>query len=288
MSFWAYMLHCRGGVFYTGHTDDLERRVAEHESGHFPGFTSELRPVHLVWSEEFPTRDEAKAAEKRIKGWSRKKKLALIRGDWAEISRLAKSKSGLFRLAGQASRSGQTSTSSRRTGEPVTPSPPLNPPVLSLSKHRSSFAANVAPEEKNGPSTSSGQTDLVVRWEALERIQSEARAAHPLECCGLLLGRGGKIEHARPAANVAAEPSRHFEIDPQALVDAHRAARAGGPPVVGYYHSHPGGPAAPSATDHAQAAHDGSVWAIAGASAVTFWRDEEAGFVPLSYAVEDG
>lgn len=119
-------------------------------------------------------------------------------------------------------------------------------------------------------------------------MQTEAARARPEECCGLLLGRNGTIEEARPAANVAADPRRRFEIDPQALVDAHRVARSGGPQVLGYYHSHPAGPAAPSATDRAQASHDGHVWAIAGEGGVTFWRDEEAGFVPLSYAVEDG
>jgi predicted GIY-YIG superfamily endonuclease len=94
MSFWAYMLHCRGGKFYTGHTDNLEYRLAQHQSGWIPGFTSSLLPVELVWSQEFPTRVEALEAERRIKGWSRAKKMALIRGDWVEISRLAKSKNG--------------------------------------------------------------------------------------------------------------------------------------------------------------------------------------------------
>jgi predicted GIY-YIG superfamily endonuclease len=95
MSFWAYMLHCRGGKFYTGHTDNLEVRLAQHQSGQIRGFTSKLLPVELVWSQEFPTRIEALEAERRIKGWSRAKKMALIRGDWAEISRLAKGRTVL-------------------------------------------------------------------------------------------------------------------------------------------------------------------------------------------------
>ena len=95
MSFWAYMLHCNAGRFYVGHTDDLERRLGQHETGAIPGFTRNYLPAKLVWSAEFPTREEAKAAEKQIKGWSRAKKLALIRSDWEEISRLAKSKTGL-------------------------------------------------------------------------------------------------------------------------------------------------------------------------------------------------
>ena len=95
MSFWIYMLHCNGGRLYVGQTDDLERRIAQHETGAIPGFTRNYLPVKLVWCQEFATRNEAKAAEKRIKGWSRAKKLALIRGDWDMISRLAKSKTGL-------------------------------------------------------------------------------------------------------------------------------------------------------------------------------------------------
>ena len=86
------MLHCRGGYFYTGHTDDLERRIAQHTTGSVPGFTADHLPAELVWSQDFTTRDEAKAAEKQIKGWSRAKKLALIRGDWGRISVLAKKK----------------------------------------------------------------------------------------------------------------------------------------------------------------------------------------------------
>lgn len=92
MSFWAYMLHCRGGYFYVGHTDDLDVRIAQHQYGEMSGFAAEHRPVELVWSQEFVTREEAKGAEKQIKGWGRAKKMALIRGDWSDISRLAKGK----------------------------------------------------------------------------------------------------------------------------------------------------------------------------------------------------
>ena len=94
MPFWAYMLHCRGGAYYTGHTDDLETRVAQHVRGSVTGFTSDKLPVELVWSQEFETREEALAAERQIKGWSRAKKMALIRGDWGAISALGRKKDG--------------------------------------------------------------------------------------------------------------------------------------------------------------------------------------------------
>jgi len=123
---------------------------------------------------------------------------------------------------------------------------------------------------------------------ALERILAEAERALPMEACGILLGRGSRIEQAVPARNVHPRPATHFEIDPQALVDAHRAARAGGPEVVGYYHSHPAGPARPSKTDRAMASGDGRIWAIVVADDVTFWHDGEDGFAELSYIVADG
>ena len=122
---------------------------------------------------------------------------------------------------------------------------------------------------------------------ALDQILAEAASAAPEECCGILLGHDGVIGEALPAMNVAIDRRRHFEIDPQALVDAHRAARGDGPDVIGYYHSHPAGPAEPSAVDRAMASADGKVWAIVGEGGVTFWCDDRDGFAPLPYVVED-
>lgn len=121
-----------------------------------------------------------------------------------------------------------------------------------------------------------------------------AHHAAPHEACGLLLGTSSHIEIAVPTANIAPDVKRHFEIDPAALIAAHRAARDGsGPQVVGYFHSHPNGLARPSASDAASAARDGRVWVIVaatndGADAITCWRDGADGFEPLSYCVEQG
>ncbi len=90
MSFWIYLLRCADGSYYVGHTDNLEQRIGQHASGELGGYTSTRRPVELVYSEDFQTRDAAFAAEQQIKGWSGKKKEALIRGDWEEIRRLAR------------------------------------------------------------------------------------------------------------------------------------------------------------------------------------------------------
>ena len=90
MAFWVYMLQCADQSYYCGHTDDLEKRISEHEGGELRGYTSTRRPVRVVFTQECPSREEAPAAELQIKGWNRKKKQALISGDWAEISKLAR------------------------------------------------------------------------------------------------------------------------------------------------------------------------------------------------------
>lgn len=118
-------------------------------------------------------------------------------------------------------------------------------------------------------------------------ILAETRAAYPRECCGLLFGSDATVTTPRPATNIHPTPESHFEIDPQALIDAHRAMREGGPRLVGYYHSHPDGPPEPSATDRALAARDGMIWAIAGKGRVTWWRDGADGMTPLPIRVAD-
>ena len=79
------------------------------------------------------------------------------------------------------------------------------------------------------------------------------------------------------AANIAEVPLRRFEIDPAVLFAAHRAARAGGPALVGCYHSHPGGPALPSATDAARALDTGWIWLIVGEDGEKAYRVREDG-----------
>ena len=126
---------------------------------------------------------------------------------------------------------------------------------------------------------------MEVSSNVLESLLAQAEAAHPSECCGILLGQGRTITATQPAANVHPSRETHFEIDPQALVDAHRAARKGGPQVLGYYHSHPNGFDRPSATDEAMATGQGLIWAIIAAGRVSFWREGDARFAALPYVV---
>ncbi|MDB5800441.1 MAG: tRNA/rRNA methyltransferase SpoU [Rhodocyclales bacterium] len=88
--FWTYILRCVDNSYYTGHTDNLEQRIGRHMTGACGGYTATRLPVELAWSQEFATREEALAAELQIKPWNRKKKEALMRGDWQQVSLAAK------------------------------------------------------------------------------------------------------------------------------------------------------------------------------------------------------
>jgi putative endonuclease len=88
---YIYMLRCADGSYYVGSARrGLERRVNEHNQGVYGGYTSTRRPVTLVWAEHFLNITDAIVVERQIKGWSRAKKEALIRGDYGSIKLLAR------------------------------------------------------------------------------------------------------------------------------------------------------------------------------------------------------
>ena len=90
LAYHVYMLRCSDGSYYVGHTNDLEHRLAAHERGiAIEGYALSRRPVELVFSDQFSTRLEAFHRERRIKGWSRVRKEALIKGDWAGLVELS-------------------------------------------------------------------------------------------------------------------------------------------------------------------------------------------------------
>ncbi|WP_074428295.1 GIY-YIG nuclease family protein [Tsuneonella dongtanensis] len=74
MAFHAYLQRCSDGSYYAGHTDDIDRRMAEYMTGALGGYTAKRLPVQLVWSDNFMPRDEAFAIERTLKGWSKAKK----------------------------------------------------------------------------------------------------------------------------------------------------------------------------------------------------------------------
>jgi putative endonuclease len=91
MGAWLYILLCADGSYYTGTTrTDLEIRLAQHQTGHFGGYTATRRPVTLVYSEYFDRIVDAIAAERQIKGWSRAKKKALIAGRFDLLPELSR------------------------------------------------------------------------------------------------------------------------------------------------------------------------------------------------------
>jgi putative endonuclease len=88
---YMYILECADGSYYTGSTRDLERRVSQHQKGEGAKYTRKKLPLKLVYMEEFSRIDEAYYREKQVQGWSRKKKQALISGDFDKLPGLASS-----------------------------------------------------------------------------------------------------------------------------------------------------------------------------------------------------
>jgi putative endonuclease len=103
---WVYMLLCADGSYYVGSSrhEDLGIRISEHEAGTYAGYTKSRRPVRLVWCEHFPQITDAVLFERQLKGWSRAKKEALIRGDWDAVHALARRRAGAPRLNPRPSR----------------------------------------------------------------------------------------------------------------------------------------------------------------------------------------
>ncbi len=91
-SFFVYILKCSDGSYYTGHTNDLEKRMAEHHAGSCNGYTASRLPLELVFTHEFDLREKAFYLERQIKGWSRRKKEALIENNFELLVKYANSK----------------------------------------------------------------------------------------------------------------------------------------------------------------------------------------------------
>ena len=90
--FYVYMLRCSDESLYVGHTDDIDERMRQHDAGKVAAYTSSRRPLQLIHVAEFESRYEALTMERKLKGWSRAKKLAYTLGDWRSVGVLAKGK----------------------------------------------------------------------------------------------------------------------------------------------------------------------------------------------------
>ncbi len=93
MQAWLYILQCADGSYYTGSTNNLRLRLAQHQAGEGSVYTRSRLPVKLVYTQEFPSEHEAFLRERQVKGWSRAKKEAIIRGDFDALVELSKSRS---------------------------------------------------------------------------------------------------------------------------------------------------------------------------------------------------
>ena len=86
---WVYIVECRDGSLYVGSTYDLERRLSEHNEGLGATYTRRRRPVVLRWSAHYERVEDAYAMEKKLQGWGRPKRQALIDGTVADLPGLA-------------------------------------------------------------------------------------------------------------------------------------------------------------------------------------------------------
>jgi desampylase len=123
--------------------------------------------------------------------------------------------------------------------------------------------------------------EIMISSALRDEMLALAAAEPEREVCGLLFGEGGRIDAVQPCANVSPHPADSFEIDPAALITAHKAARAGGRKLIGCYHSHPNGRAEPSARD-SEAAHPAMpLWLIIAGGTLAFWRWRGTDFAAL-------
>ncbi|MFN8251371.1 MAG: GIY-YIG nuclease family protein [Ferruginibacter sp.] len=91
-NYYVYIIECNDKSYYTGVTNDLDRRIWEHNNSDVVSYTSNRRPVILRYFQRFLDINYAIAFEKQLKSWSRKKKEALFEEDWEKIKMLAKSR----------------------------------------------------------------------------------------------------------------------------------------------------------------------------------------------------
>lgn len=110
----------------------------------------------------------------------------------------------------------------------------------------------------------------------LDTVRAHARATHPEECCGLLVGRD-RVERAVPSQNLSPVPGCGYHIDPLLHLACELQERRGGPRVLGFYHSHPHGDSRPSARDRAES-QSGYLYLIAAVGEERLYRTGAAGW----------
>jgi tRNA(Arg) A34 adenosine deaminase TadA/predicted GIY-YIG superfamily endonuclease len=197
MSFWVYILKCSDGSFYTGHTDDLQRRIAQHEAGEIGGcYTHTCGPVTLIFSQDFPDRESALESETQIKRWSRAKKQALADGDWTTLQELSMNHQSPRSVHGSILRQAQEHHGKSRgsTGSPRTDIP------------------------TGLPRTDSGVAqfkDMDQHWmrHALALADRAEREDDEIPVCAVLVDANGEVVGEGSNRNIGDhDPSAHAEI----------------------------------------------------------------------------
>ncbi|WP_277968879.1 TrmH family RNA methyltransferase [Sphingomonas echinoides] len=218
MSFWVYILRCADGSYYTGHTDNLEQRIGQHNAGAIEGYTHDRRPVTLAWSQDCPSRIEALEAERQIKGWTRAKKEALMRSDWQALHEAAiPPTERALRL-----RSGRTEEveSVTKTDEQVDAVPLDTPPSVRAERSRST-APGGTPKTALAPPP----VLVLVRPQLGENIGKAARAMlnFGLTEMRLVSPRDGwpnpSAGPAASGADIVLEQAKVFETVADAIAD---------------------------------------------------------------------
>ncbi len=202
MAFWVYILRCADDSYYTGHTDNLDVRLAQHHAGAIAScYTLKRRPLQLVHVQDFPRREDALAAELQIKRWSRAKKEALIAADWDGLMALSRDHAGL-RKGGtdmgdlEGGREDRGSTGSPRT-DPESP-----PHVLGAG-------------ERGGPAASSTVDAQHEHWmrHAFALADRAEREFDEIPVGAVLLGADGEVLGEGWNRNLADhDPTAHAEI----------------------------------------------------------------------------
>ncbi|MGV3563503.1 MAG: GIY-YIG nuclease family protein [Nocardioides sp.] len=143
MTAWTYILRCADGSYYVGSTTDIDRRLSQHQLGEGAAYTRRRRPVELVWCAEFERVDEAYWYEKQVQGWNRRKREALIRGEYELLPELASRSWAARRATGFRDGAGAPpqppspprpqsgAPSGFRDGAGAPPQPPTMPPSVS-------------------------------------------------------------------------------------------------------------------------------------------------------------
>lgn len=155
--------------------------------------------------------------------------------------------------------------------------------------------------QTSGTATMPDEAAIPIGAQAFDAMLDAARTTFPREACGILFCDSSagedpteipRIDRFAIAVNIHPDPETRFEIDPHSLIAAHRTQRAGGAQVLGYFHSHPNGPAIPSALDSALAEGGRAIWAIAGREGdcweLRLWRKRSGTFAALPYFVDNG